>query len=189
MKKAVSITLSLILLVSLTACGGNEKNDDPNLGLYECTAVELMGISMAPEDLMSGETSLELKAGGKGTAIMDGSKASLKWELDGTALSFTFEGETFTGTLENGVIKAEMMGMTMTFVNADYNPATTGDANASGKGGYFKLESGTEDGETLSGDELRALGLNYYVVLNEDGTAVFQLDNTMTGTWKDGMMS
>lgn len=54
--------------------------------------------------------------------------------------------------------------------------------------GYYVLVEAIEDGETMTGDKLREMGFDYYIILNEDSTAVFQVDYLATGTWGNGVL-
>ena len=68
-------------------------------------------------EVYPGENSIELKSGDKCVFSLDGDKIDCDWKLDGTALTIDIEGVECKGTLENGVIKIDFMGlMDMTFV-------------------------------------------------------------------------
>ncbi|HZJ83595.1 MAG TPA: hypothetical protein VFD57_07280 [Clostridia bacterium] len=63
------------------------------------------------------------------------------------------------------------------------SPISNGDA------GHYVLVEAIEDGETITGDELREMGFDYYVLLNEDGTVECQTDDLATGTWGNGVLN
>ena len=117
MKKVFALMIALTLALCLCACGGGGEETDPNAGLYTCTGIEMMGITMTPEEIFEDEAAtIDLKSGGKGTFTMEDASASCDWTLeDDGSLSIEVEGETFTGTLADGVIVLDMMGMNMTF--------------------------------------------------------------------------
>ena len=117
MKKVLTLVLALALTLGLTACGGGGSSD-PNAGVYQATAIEMWGVELAVDEVYTNGASLELKDGGKATINLDGTKSSCKWTLEGTDLSLDISGEVSTGTLENGVIKLDLMGMDLiiTFV-------------------------------------------------------------------------
>ena len=46
---------------------------------------------------------------------MEGTSETCDWTLDGDAITVEVEGEPFTGTLADGVIVLDVMGMNMTF--------------------------------------------------------------------------
>ena len=115
MKKIIALLLVGMMLFSLVACGGGSK-DDPNLGLYTCTAVEAMGMSISPADFSDGEITIDLKSGGKAVFDFEGESANVKWKLDGEAFELSDSEVTMTGTLKDGVlILDDFMGMTMVF--------------------------------------------------------------------------
>ncbi len=191
MKKIGSIVLALIMLVSFTACGGkSSKSDDPNIGMWNAVAASMMDMTMDISEVFDEGASLELKENGKYKLVLDGEKAFGKWWYEGGGLILTIEGVDFPGNIENEILTlTNMMDMGLDLIfekegsNAFANlPATSNDA------GYYMLEKASEDGETTTGDELRELGIDYYVLLNEDGTAVVQTDEIATGTWENGVL-
>lgn len=105
MKKLMSIFLALTLLFCLCACG----SEDPNAGIYTCTSVEYSGMSLTAEEVYEGGVTLELRAGGRGTLDIEGDKGSVKWSLDGTDFTLTTADGESKGTLENGVIRVELL--------------------------------------------------------------------------------
>ena len=71
MKKIVSLALTLMMVLSLTACGGKDGGDsaDPNLGKYIGQSVTSSGDSdwLSMDDVYDeGDNYIELKSGGKG---------------------------------------------------------------------------------------------------------------------------
>ena len=83
MKKVLSLVM--ILILSLTACGGKGggASDDPNLGKY--IGVEYSGdgsnwFSLS-EIFDEGESYIELKDGGKGVFCLGGDATDIKWKM------------------------------------------------------------------------------------------------------------
>lgn len=110
MKKLLAILLSVVMVMSLVACGGDEKEDDEAdvLGLYICTEVEVEGeridINLIDDE---NEYSLELKKKGKGVITLENDEFTCTWELDGEDLHIVTDDESIdsTGTLKDGVIE------------------------------------------------------------------------------------
>lgn len=109
MKKILAILLCLAMLLSLAACGGEQK-DDPTLGKYIGIQGEMSGIVLTMEELYPGETYLELKSGGKAVLMLDGDKINGKWSLDGETFLLVVEREECPGTLKNGVVVFDFAG-------------------------------------------------------------------------------
>ena len=110
MKKIVSLVLTLMMVLSLTACGSKDGGDsaDPNLGKYIGQSVTSSEDSdwLSMDDVYDeGDNYIELKSGGKGEFCLDGDKETIKWSLaaDGT-LKLTGNNVESTGTLKDGLI-------------------------------------------------------------------------------------
>ena len=117
MQKVLTLVLALALALCLSGCGGT-GDINPDTDVYQATAIEMWGIEMTVDEVYPNGASLELKDNGKATLNLDGTKSSCKWTLEGIDLSLDISGEVSTGTLENGVIKLDLMGMDLiiTFV-------------------------------------------------------------------------
>ena len=170
MKKLISILLTLAMALSLCACGG-PKYDETLMGVYTCYAVEMLGIEMKADEVLSQTSTLELKQGGKAKMNIEGTSGSVKYTLDGETITMDIDGETATGTLKDGVLNIEIMSMNM----------------------YF-FESMELDGETLNRDDLLAIGGDpdsFFLIMNEDGTGTLAIagEDAQQLTWKDGTIS
>lgn len=118
MKKALAIVLSLMMILSLAACGGS-KSEDPNLGIYKGTTAEMFGEESDITEIYDlGDNLIELKADGKGTLTLDGEEMPMTWTLEGTKFNLVVEGIDSPGTLENGeiIIDFAEMGVNLKFV-------------------------------------------------------------------------
>lgn len=135
MKKVLSLVM--ILILSLTACGGKGggASDDPNLGKYigeEYSGDGSNWFSLS-EIFDEGESYIELKDGGKGVFCLGGDATDIKWTLesDGT-LKLTRDSLESNGTLKDDMITlTDLWGneVTITFrKEGGSEAAATGDA-------------------------------------------------------------
>ena len=121
-KKITASLLALVMLISviaLSACGSKDADsNDPNLGIWNATTGEMLGMSMDISDFFGEGFIIELKSGGKCTLTVDGEKANGKWTLDNGIFTVKGGGIDCEGTLENGSLVLEDvlgMGLTITF--------------------------------------------------------------------------
>ena len=189
MKKLLSILLTLALALSLCACGGPQY-DESLMGVYTCYAVEMLGIEMKADEVLSQTSTLELKQGGKGKMNIEGTSGSVKYTLDGETITVDIDGETATGTLKDGVLHIEIMNMNMYFIQEGKEVPEV----VAPEVGYFTFESMEMDGETLTKDDMKAVGGDpdsFFLIINEDGTGTLAVagEDAQQLTWKDGTFS
>ena len=193
MKRLFAILLTLAMLLSLAACGGSTE-EDPNAGKYLGTTAKALGMTMEMSEVYPGETWLELKSGGKGTIMLDGDDFSMKWTLEGEAITITIDGVDSVGTLADGVITVDLMnmGVEMSFLKegaeAPVAAATYNDA------GYYDLIriDGTTEEDSVSEEDLtmlREMGMYMYLELLGDGTGMLFMDEEMPVAWSDGTVN
>ena len=108
MKRFLALLLSLVLTLTLCACGGGE--DTAHVGTYDCTSVTMGDVVI---DTIEG--SLDLQKGGKGTLTLSGETYDLTHTLSDGTLTLTIDGQDATGTFADGVITVDLFGATCTF--------------------------------------------------------------------------
>lgn len=133
MKKVLSLVM--ILIFSLTACGGKGggASDDPNLGKYIGEEYSSDGSNWySIDDVLEGESYIELKDGGKGVFCLGGDATDIKWTLENGTLKLTRDSLESNGTLKDGMITlTDLWGneVTITFrKEGGSEAAATGDA-------------------------------------------------------------
>lgn len=111
----------ILAIVLISVLGGGSKttvSDDPNVGVYNATTAEMMGMEIELSDLWEKGFSIELKDKGKCSMNIDGSKGNGKWTLDGSTFHVEGGGIDCDGTLSGGKMVLENvlgMGVTLTF--------------------------------------------------------------------------
>ena len=183
MKKVLSLVM--ILILSLTSCGGKGggASDDPNLGKYigeEYSGDGSNWFSLS-EIFDEGESYIELKDGGKGVFCLGGDATDIKWTLesDGT-LKLTRDSLESNGTLKDGMITlTDLWGneVTITFrKEGGSEAAATGDALLDWWNGdwygWWIIESGTGDYTLSEGGWWDACA---HIDLGEDGSGTLTL--------------
>ena len=156
-RKLTAILLSLVLALSLAACGGDggEAKGTGVEGRYEGDQVNLLGWQPVSEVYEEGDNYIDLKAGGKGDFCIDGDSMKITWKLDGENLTITSDGADCTATLKDGVIITDLFGVDikMSFVKAgakapvfedtlEDNPDDMFSANEADEGEMRELEFG-----------------------------------------------
>ena len=192
MKKIIAILLTIVMLLSLAACGGGEP--DPNAGKYQGISAKAFGLTMDMSEVYPGETWVELKSGGKGTVMLDGDDFPMKWTLDGEAITITIDGVDSVGRLADGVITVDLMdmGVEMTFLKEGAEmPAPEVTYHDAGYWEIVRMES--EDPASAISEEdmafVKSVGVLMYMELNADGTGALIMEDEMPLTWTDGAIS
>lgn len=186
MKKIIALLLAALMLLSLAACGGEP---DPNAGVYQGVRGEMDGIVLTMDELYPGESYLELKNGGKADLVLEGDKISAQWKLDGESFTLTAEGESWPGTLADGILTFDFggFGMILTFAKEGVKvpPSVYSEV------GSYHMYGLDQDGEYTDYDTLVAAGLADIssVVFLEDGTGTITMDGeTIAFTYADGTL-
>lgn len=109
----ILIPVALILVaavVCLVLFTGGDKTD-PNLGKYDAVSCVVSGMELGTD-----EEWIELKAHGRASLALLGDTYSCRWSLEGEDFTLTQHGDTFTGTLEDGILVLDLDGMLYTYV-------------------------------------------------------------------------
>lgn len=112
MKKIIAILLAFAMLLTLSACG-EEKEDDPNFGKYFGTTVDVLGQLMDMAEVYEGECYVELKADDVCVMMLGDTSGKGTWTLNGEDIVLTIDGVDSTGTLKDGVLTVDLLGMGM----------------------------------------------------------------------------
>lgn len=166
MKKALAALLALMMILTLSACGG--KSDDVT-GKYLCVSAKVYGDSAEPDDRW-----LELKKGGKGT-FFDGYEFNLEWKLDGETftgtVSFMGMENSLEGTLKDGVLNAKYGDYDFSFAKEGVQAGSDA-ASSNGIVGEYSLYSAVVEGTDYTLEELQSVNMadGTYLILNADGT-------------------
>ena len=191
MKKFITFVIVFMLVISMVACGGAKVDpNDPNQGMWRATTGEMFGLEANIEDFFEQGFTIELKAKGKCTLTVDGKKANGTWALNNGAFTVKGGGINCQGRLENGKLTLEdVLGSGLKLIFEKEGGYTGAAADVPADVGYYIIDSVVQGGETFDSDMLKDMGINYYVRLNEDGSAEISTDITINGTWKAGKIN
>lgn len=191
--KIMLCVLLMVMLLALAACGGGGGSDDPNVGTWKAVSTSMLGMEMEVAELFENGVTLELKSNGKFTIDVSGENGNGKWEYDGDALNFSASDADMTGVIKDGMLTLTNllgMGIDITFEKeGGYSAGQSEGGKTTPKdAGYYIIDSITEDGKTFDSASLSEMGIAYYILLSEDGTAEISTDSTTQGTWTPGKL-
>ena len=189
--------IAIVLVVILVSCLGGKGKDDANLGRYEGVSCDLDGLVMPLENDW-----VELKAKGKATLSLSGDEFNATWSVDGDKFNLKQSGDTYTGTLKDGILAIDLGGMVYTFEKEGAKPGTTGNTTAEPKPGkteaaaevgyWTLLRAESSAGNAMSEEDVamfKDLGIEMFADFKEDGTGVLVFDNPTNITWSRGIIT
>lgn len=117
-RSLLALLLASLLALALTACGGSSgAGEEPAaeeapdyLGTYNLVSIKMGPILVTPEEFGYAGAYMELKEDGKLT-FSDGSDTEeVPYTVDGTAFSMEENGNTMTGTIQDGYVELGFTG-------------------------------------------------------------------------------
>ena len=110
----ILIPVALVLVAAIVCLilfvGGNAV-DKALLGRYDAVSCVVSGMELGTD-----EEWIELKTLGRASLALLGDTYSCRWSLEGEDFTLTQHGDTFTGTLEDGILVIDLGGMVYTYV-------------------------------------------------------------------------
>ena len=173
LKKAV---LALLLSALMILLAFPVTADEAEEGEYYRISSFKQGDQEYGEDLLSMiglEAYMILREDGTGILSFDGEDQEIIWTEDaisidgGESVPYTRDGDSITVENEDGA-----MTFTLGEPSEDDTPAvlTPAPFDPDTRAGYYKLASMEADGEVTNGAVFEALGMDIFLVMNEDGT-------------------
>lgn len=133
MKKLSALLISLLMILSLFACG-----QGGNGTTYKGVSMDILGTSTPLDEVYeNGKNELVLNDNGKGTWTLDGESIGCTWTLDGDALTVNVDGMDFTGTLIDDVVTLDFLGSDIIFAKEGASVDNAGSTDT-------EAETGTE---------------------------------------------
>ena len=193
-KRIAAMLIIVFVLALLTGCGKSTPavSDDPNIGIWKATKVEMFGDESDADEVFDGGFEIELKAGGKCELRAESKKDSYAWAIQGNTLTISASSADFiSATIKDSVmVIGDFMGTGMKITLEKEGAVTSKPASSNAPAaldvGYYVIDSMTIDGERYDAESLKSMGIRYYIRLNEDNTAQISTDTLIKGTWKDG---
>lgn len=125
MKKIIAILLALTMVLGMCACGG-EKVDEALLGTYTCYSAETEGIELPADMIFTEPCTVVLNDNGKADFNLDGDEFTVSYTIDGNAIEMKDGSDTITGTIGDGKMEIDLMGVILYM--AKDGAAPSGDA-------------------------------------------------------------
>ena len=147
---AIGVAAVLVIVLLASLLGGKNQGEPADWGRYDAVSAE-------------GEW-IELEKKGKATLYIMGSAFKAAWELDGEAFTLEQSGDTYTGTLKDGVLRIDLAGTEYVFAREG---AVTGPVT-------YKAVTGISHGQILDEELMNLIG-GCYLVMNGDGTGTLYL--------------
>ena len=127
MKKAICLTVAVVLLLLTTACnkGSDGSSDNPYVGKWNAVSITALGMTVDVGEAFVRETSLQLGDNESCTVTVDGDSTTGEWNITGGIVRISAGEENFVGLIdnENGFLILELPshGMNVNFVHQDGN--------------------------------------------------------------------
>jgi len=103
MRKFSLIVLALVFVFCLVGCG-DDKSDDPNVGLWKAVSVSAFGMDMSVADVFEGDVTLELKPNGKFVFIAAGETGTGSWNIEDGNIDLRASDGNLSGTATGDTI-------------------------------------------------------------------------------------
>lgn len=110
MKKLIAILLVLTMVLGLCACGG-AKVDEALLGTYTCYSAETEGMELPADMIFTEPCTIVLNANGKADFNLDGDEFTIDYTIDGNTIEMKDGSDTITGTIGDGQMEIDLMGV------------------------------------------------------------------------------
>ena len=165
----LGVAVVALIAIVIALAGGGKGKDDPNLGRYNAVSCVYDDIELGAD----GEW-IELKSKGKATLNVMDSEFACEWSLDGETFTLKQSGDSYTGTLKDGVLTVDMEGIVYTFAKEGAAvPETAGGAEvtpeAASEAGYWTLLRVDATGDDAMSEEdlatFRDLGIEFFLTL------------------------
>ena len=147
---AIGVAAVLVIVLLASLLGGKNQGEPADWGRYDAVSAE-------------GEW-IELEKKGKATLYIMDSAFKAAWELDGEAFTLEQSGDTYTGTLKDGVLRIDLAGTEYVFAREG---TVTGPVT-------YKAVTGISHGQILDEELMELIG-GCYLVMNGDGTGTLYL--------------
>ena len=169
--------------------------EDGIAGTYKMDENSFGEADMTDEDLemlkaLGGMVRLIIREDGTGAMEAVGQQQELEWNekeiiMDGESVPYTYEKGVLTMGKDSE--KIAFQKMTAEELEKDKTePLQPGDYDPDTRAGYYKLSTVEENGEVTDAAVLSAIGMEVYLVLNEDNTGRMSLFDVPTElTWDE----
>ena len=117
MKKVLALMMSLLVALTLSACSG----DSGISGTYELKEMSVAGVTVTPDDALwdtttqGQEAKIILESNDNCSVDIFGQKGTGTYEVDGSTVTITIDGDPQEFTLKDNQLIAEIGGTSLVF--------------------------------------------------------------------------
>ncbi|HHU07439.1 MAG TPA: hypothetical protein GXZ59_03740 [Clostridiaceae bacterium] len=99
--KLIAVVMAAVLLTSCAKKEELSESDDPNIGVWQATTIEMFDVESPADEIYPGGFEIELQQVGKCKLRIEDKEDKYDWSIDGNTVSISSDGTVFVTALIN----------------------------------------------------------------------------------------